>query len=55
MAVTTNSYGPFNRSSGTIAEVLQELASNHILAERVIYYSDDGTDAKAVWYGQKVS
>ena len=36
------------RISGTIAEVLQELANQGFTARYVKYYSDDGTDAKAV-------
>ena len=40
------------RLSGTIAEVLQKLGDMSINAIRVKYYSDDGTDAVAVYCAQ---
>ena len=35
--------------SGTIAEVLQELADKNINAGRVVWYTDDATDARAFY------
>jgi len=40
------------RISGTIAEVLQELCDKSINASRVKYYSDDNTNAVAVYCKQ---
>jgi len=34
--------------SGTIQEVLDALSSEMLSSENVVYWSDDGTDAKAV-------
>jgi len=58
MAVTENQYGGtggsvFVRLSGTIAEVLQELADKGINASRVIWYNDDDTNADAVYCKQQ--
>jgi len=41
------------RISGTIAQVLQELADKSINASRVLWYLDDDTDAEAVYCKQK--
>ena len=41
------------RISGTIAEVLQDLANKSINASRLIWYLDDNTDAEAVYCKQK--
>ncbi len=38
------------RITGTIQEVLNSLASNKITARRLIYWSDDGTDAIALYH-----
>jgi len=35
--------------SGTIAEVLQELADKSINAKRIIWYTDNATDARAIY------
>jgi len=58
MAVTEVKYGGTNgtvwgRLSGTIAEVLQALANRSINASRCKYYTDDGTDAVAVYCKQQ--
>jgi hypothetical protein len=46
---TTSDIGTFwMRSHGSIAEVLINLSSQGFTANNVIYWSDDGTDAKAV-------
>ena len=39
--------------SGTIAEVVAELANRCINAGRVIWYSDDSTNAKALYCKQQ--
>jgi len=41
------------RLSGTIAEVLQELADKSINASRVVWYLDGGTNAQAVYCKQE--
>jgi hypothetical protein len=38
---------------GTIAEVLGGLAAANVSATNVPYWSDDGTDAKAIYCRQK--
>jgi len=50
MTVTTTNSGHFHVSSGTIAEVLAVLASNVFDPAKVLWYTDDLTDAKALWY-----
>ena len=40
------------RLNGTIAEVLQDLGNKGINASRVIYYTDDATNAVAVYCRQ---
>jgi hypothetical protein len=36
------------RTHGSIQEVLDDLSAQRVTASNVIYWSDDGTDAKAV-------
>jgi len=43
----------FVRISGTIAQVLQELADKGINASRVVWYLDDNTDAEATYCKQQ--
>lgn len=40
---------PWIHLAGTIQEVLDELQNQNTTAEKVVYYSDDGTNAKAVF------
>lgn len=35
--------------AGTIAEVLQALADANVRASKIVYYTDDGSNAKAVY------
>lgn len=51
MPVTTNNYGTFTHLSGTIAEVAAELSRQAASKERVIFWIDNGTVARAVYYG----
>jgi len=44
---------PWIRLSGTIQEVLDELQNQNVSADQVVYYSDDGTDAKCVFCRMK--
>jgi len=58
MAVTEAQYGGTNgtawvRLSGTIAEVLQGLGDNGVNSSKCVYYSDDGTNAVAVYCKQQ--
>ena len=49
MTVSVTQNGTFIRMSGTIAEVLQEITDQKISkATQIAYYSDDGTNAKAL-------
>lgn len=49
MALVTAPYGNFMRISGTIAEVLTEIADQGITkATQISHYEDDDTDAVAV-------
>ena len=43
----------FVRISGTIAQVLQELADKSINASRLVWYLDDNTDAQATYCKQQ--
>ena len=57
MAVVEAQYGGIAgtalvRISGTIAEVLQELADKGINATRVMWYLDDDVDAEATYCKQ---
>lgn len=57
MVLTQVQYGgtggtAWGRLSGTIADVLQKLANMSINATRVVYYTDDNTDAVAVYCKQ---
>lgn len=57
MTVTEAQYGGtagtvWVHLSGTIAEVLQELADKGINAVRTVWYVDDATDARAVYCKQ---
>jgi hypothetical protein len=54
LTVVENQYGGIAGSawvhlSGTIAEVLQELADKGINAAKLVWYTDDATDARAVY------
>lgn len=58
MTVTEVQYGGTSgtawvRLSGTIAEVLQELGDKSVNASRCVYYSDDNTDAVAIYCKQQ--
>ena len=49
MTVTATPYGSFIRLSGTIAEVLNEIADQNLTkATQIAYYTDDNTDAVAL-------
>lgn len=49
MTVSISQVGRFMRISGTIAEVLQGLSDQKASkATQIVYYSDDGTAAKAI-------
>lgn len=40
---------PWIHLAGTIQEVIDELQNQNVSADKVAYYSDDGTNAKAVF------
>jgi len=40
---------PFVHLAGTIQEVLDELQNQNVKAGNIVHYSDDGTNAKAVF------
>ncbi len=44
---------PWIHLAGTIQEVLDELQNQNISADRVVFYIDDTTDAKAVFCRMK--
>ena len=49
MTVSVTPVSNFLRMSGTIAEVLDEFVNQRIItASQIAYYSDDGTNAKAL-------
>jgi len=49
MTVTISNNGRFVRLSGTIQEVLEQATTSEVGADRIVYYSDDNTDAVAVY------
>ena len=48
-AQSSNGGTPWVHLSGTILEVLNALSEEMASGGNVVYYSDDGTDAKAVF------
>lgn len=49
MTVSVTSSGKLVRLSGTIAEVLNAIVAQHLdVSGKIIFYTDDGTDAKAL-------
>jgi len=53
VAATSAGQPVWLRLSGTIQEVLDEAAGQNLSAGSCVYWSDDGTDAKAVYCRQR--
>ena len=49
--ITQNTGSRVRYATGTIQQVLDELAANNVRAGRLVSYTDDGTNATAVYDG----
>lgn len=53
MALGKDNYGAFTRYSGTIEEVLAEMSRQQATPNRVVWYTDDATDAISIVHGRE--
>jgi hypothetical protein len=49
MTVVVTEVGYLVRLGGTIAEVLNKLKAFNVTGDKIVYYEDDGTNAKSLF------